>query len=120
MTTLVLNLDPAVVEAARARARRERTTVEAELGRLLAEYATDEASAVAELNVPDAIGPRTMEELDAELRRFHESRGTLPRPEFTPEERGMLADRAWAAIDELRKHVDTSGVKMTREERNAR
>ena len=38
----------------------------------------------------------------------------------TPEMRRRQAERAVAAIDELRKYIDTSGPKPTRDEMNAR
>lgn len=38
----------------------------------------------------------------------------------TPEERKARVDRAMATIEELRKYIDTSGPKPTRDEMNAR
>ena len=54
------------------------------------------------------------------FRRWLEDYAGDERREPDPEENKRQAERAMAAIDELRKYIDTSGPKPTRDEMNAR
>ncbi len=54
------------------------------------------------------------------FRRWLEDYAGDERQELDPEEGKRQAERAMAAIDELRKYIDTSGPKPTRDEMNAR
>ena len=58
--------------------------------------------------------------LDTMIRSWMEDYAGDERIEETPEERKARVDRAMATIEELRKYIDTSGPKPTRDEMNAR
>ena len=59
----------------------------------------------------------TLQEL---FRKWLEDYAGEERPEPDPEEGKRQAERAMAAIDELRKHIKTGGRKFTRDEMNER
>lgn len=115
MTTITFNADKDLVEAARERASKSGTTLEAELQRWLADYAQRAEEVRKAMEAVDRLSSYIDTGGQKFTREELNERGLADYAQRTEEVRETKA-----LLEELRRYARTGGRKFTREEMNER